>query len=114
MATREMKVVDGRVEAALGGVVTGWAWNPADPEDRVTVTIWVNGRPVASGVADQHAPGLADVGIGDGEHAFAIALPETLTQERELRVAVRVDGAAGTLPLLEQWSHTGDEEPWAD
>jgi hypothetical protein len=93
--------------------VTGWAWNPNEPQERVTVSIWVNGRQVASGLADQHAGGLKKAGIGDGHHAFAIQLPDEVTAESDPRVAVRVDGALGSLPLLESWADTGDEEPWA-
>jgi hypothetical protein len=116
MATTDVKVADGRVEETPGGTVTGWAWNPADDDDRVTVTVWVNGRPVASGVADQDAPGLEQAGIGDGRHAFAIPLPGALLEdaEEELRVAIRVDGASGTLPLLEDWARTGEGNPWSD
>ncbi|MCW3062972.1 MAG: hypothetical protein JWN32_144, partial [Solirubrobacterales bacterium] len=113
MATVESKVADGRVEESLGGVVTGWAWNPADNEDRVTVTVWVNGRPVGSDVADSEAPGLAKAGIGDGRHAFAVQLPEALLAEQPLHVAVRVEGATGRLRMLDDWTRTGSDGPWA-
>lgn len=113
METLKLKVADGRVEGTPGGVVTGWAWNPSDPEERVIVEVWVNRVPVAGGVADQHAPGLAKAGIGDGHHAFAIALPEAVAAEDQPRVAVRVQGALGLLPVLENWSQTGDGEPWS-
>ncbi len=113
MVVPQIKVVDGRVEGTPDGVVTGWAWNPADPEERVRITVWVNGRPVASGPADQRAPGLKKVGIGDGRHAFAIPLPEELRDQQPLRVAVRADGAVERLPLLENWSETGAESVWS-
>lgn len=115
MTTLEITVADGRVESAGDGVVTGWAWCPAAPEARVRVDVWVDRQIVASGVADRHARGLAKVGIGDGHHAFEIALPEALAAGggRELAVAVRVAGVQERLTMLDGWS-SGGTGPWAD
>ena len=109
MTTLEVTVADGRVESAGNGVITGWAWSPAEPKVRVRVDVWVDGRIVASGLADRPAPGLKKVGIGDGRHAFAIELPEELAREdRELAVAVRVAGVAERLTMLSGWNDLGD------
>lgn len=113
MATGDGKGVNGRVEGTVGGLVTGWAWNPHAPEERLTIAVWVNGRPVASGVADQRLRRLKKAGIGDGRHAFEIRLPDEVASIDRPRVAVRVEGAPGKLPVLETWAETGAEEPWA-
>jgi len=114
MTTMEVTVADGRVESAGNGFVTGWAWIPATPEVRATIEVWVDGRIVASGVADQGGLGLEKVGIGDGHHGFTIALPEDLAGDRELAIAVRVAGVAQRLPMLNSWNLQEQDGAWAD
>jgi len=113
MTTLEVTVADGRVESASNGLVTGWAWIPAAPEVRASIDVWIDGRIVASGVADQGGLGLEKVGIGDGHHGFAIALPEELAVDKELAVAVRVSGVTERLPMLNSWN-LQEDGAWAD
>ena len=113
MTTLEVAVADGRVESAGNGIVTGWAWIPATPEARATIHVWVDGRIVASGVADQGGLGLEKVGIGDGHHGFTIELPEELAVAKELAIAVRVSGATTRLPMLNNWN-LQEDGAWAD
>lgn len=112
MQSAEVTVADGRVESVRDGVVTGWAWSPPAPDVRVGILVWVDGRIAATGRADQHAPGLAEVGIGDGHHAFQIALPEELATQEEHAVAVRVAGVSERLSMLRGWNEQG-EGPWS-
>ena len=48
----------------------GWAFNPANPEERVEVSILADGRTVWTGLANEMRPDLSRSGIGDGRHAF--------------------------------------------
>jgi len=57
--------------------VAGWAWDAANPDARLSVTIEVDGKEVATVVADRHRPDLAAAGKGDGAHAFEVQLPGT-------------------------------------
>jgi hypothetical protein len=79
--------VSGYVEAATNDRLLGWAWVPHTPGLRATVELRLGEEVIASAVADQPRPDLASNGIGDGRHAFALAVPEPYrARAAELRV----------------------------
>jgi hypothetical protein len=88
--------VTGYVEAATGDRLLGWAWAPRTPGIRATVELRLGDELIASAVADQPRPDLASNGVGDGRHAFALAIPDAYrTRAAELRVFARAgDGEA--------------------
>jgi hypothetical protein len=57
------------------GLVSGWCWDPTDPDRRVRLTVLVDNEPVGSAVADTFRPDLETAGIGDGAYAFSFLLP---------------------------------------
>jgi SAM-dependent methyltransferase len=61
----------------VGGpnLAAGWVWNQTAPDERLTVSVVVNGNTVATALADTYRPDLERAGIGDGRHAFNIRLP---------------------------------------
>ncbi|HEY6551051.1 MAG TPA: hypothetical protein VIY71_07625 [Solirubrobacterales bacterium] len=91
---------EGRLEAVVDGRAVGWAWDPQHPEKAVEVEVLVDGRPVASGVADVERPVLAQAGMGDGRYGFYVPLPEELSAEpsHSIRVTAGPDRAA-VLPI---------------
>ena len=62
----------GKIAGALTGlydnVLTGWALNPQDPEQRLVIEIYVDGACVGVVRADQEQPADAE---GDGFHGFS-------------------------------------------
>lgn len=68
--------VQGRIERVHEGLVQGWAWRPAQPDERVTVRVLIDGEEVGHTTADLPRPSLAAAGVGDGAHAFRFRLPE--------------------------------------
>ena len=54
--------------------VRGWAWDPEGPEDSVLLEVLVDGRPVASIIANGYRHDLDLAGIGDGRHGFSVEL----------------------------------------
>lgn len=93
------KPVTGRVDAIDGGRLFGWAFDPAAAGQRLKVRVLLDGAPVAEAVADRNRPDLKRNGIGDGKHAFEIALPEAVQKRsRDLVVmAITPDGAGHAL-----------------
>src|SRR5690349_7470002 len=95
--------------AGLRGVVDnisprqlhGWAWNPARPEERVTIELQLGGRTIAETRAEKDRADLLKAGIGDGRHAFSLPLSAECLQRRgELVVLARAaDGSRLKLPL---------------
>ncbi|MCS7200419.1 MAG: hypothetical protein RMI63_03980 [Caldimicrobium sp.] len=57
-----MKDIKSKIEGYLDGVeglyVFGWAWDPENPNKRLEVVVYVDGEPVAEGVADQYREDL--------------------------------------------------------
>lgn len=81
--------LEGRVEAVIDGDVVGWAWDPARPAARLKLRVLVDGVVVTEGFAGLERADLIEAGIGDGLHAFHIALPAELA-----------DGLGHTLEVL--------------
>jgi hypothetical protein len=105
-----VRSIDGRVETVADGSVVGWAWSSEHPGVRVYVEVLVDGVPVTGGPADEHGPGLAKIGVGDGHHAFALRLPDALADGSEHAVAVE---AAGVRLRLVPGALGGGEGRWA-
>ncbi len=90
-----------RIEGVLESVgpqVTGWARLPADPAQRLRLSILLDS---GSGhalrldtVADLHRGDLESVGKGDGRHGFAVAVPAAFA-DCEHDVDVRLPDAPG-------------------
>jgi hypothetical protein len=61
--------------AGEDGLITGWCWNPAAPDQRIRLLVLVDGEPVGSTRADMFRGDLVAAGIGDGAHGFNYLLP---------------------------------------
>ena len=93
--------VRGLVDNFDGGRIYGWAWNPARPEERVRVTLRLDGEAVAETVAAAERADLRAAGVGDGRHAFDLVVPpEVAARRAELSVTARAeDGRETRLPI---------------
>ncbi|MCA1449863.1 hypothetical protein I6F26_25225 [Ensifer sp. IC3342] len=84
--------MNGRVDAIDQGRVFGWAFDPATPNKRLTIRVLLDGNVIAEAVADRNRPDLKRNGIGDGSHAFEIALPEAAAVRAAELVVTALDG----------------------
>jgi hypothetical protein len=66
--------IDGRIDAITGGRLYGWAWDRARPSDHLEVEIRIGDRLVATAFANQPRDDLKANGVGDGCHAFELAV----------------------------------------
>lgn len=85
------------------GWVRGWCWRRSRPDDRVDLTVLVDGEPIGTTRASVLRGDLKDAGIGDGAHGFALALPwSVLAEKGTLQIAVRETGTGMPLgaPIL--------------
>jgi len=80
----------GHLDSIQGLTVYGWAYNKANPDERVEVVVLVDGKPVAEGVADQYREDLEKAGIGDGRHGFTIKIPDEYADGKEHKIEVQV------------------------
>jgi MoaA/NifB/PqqE/SkfB family radical SAM enzyme len=81
---------EGWVDRVAGRGVSGWLWSPLYPDLRLTVSVEVDGQPVASAVARLFRPDLRAARKGDGCHAFALDLGREDAIRPGQRVAVRI------------------------
>ena len=73
--------VTGCIDAISGDRVYGWVWDPQQPSARVAIRIEVDGKVIATSLADQAREDLAANGIGDGAHAFEVEITKGIAPE---------------------------------
>ena len=88
----------GYVEAVTDTAALGWTWRPGT-DARLAVELRLGGQAIAGSVANGLREDLARSGIGDGHHAFTLAIPEAVrSRSSELGVfAIGEDGVAVAL-----------------
>jgi glycosyltransferase involved in cell wall biosynthesis len=80
------------------GWVSGWAWDPGQPEQRITLDILVDEAVVGTTAAMNWRADLQQAGIGDGSHGFSYALPyDVMARKGTMRVRVRETGSGRPL-----------------
>jgi GT2 family glycosyltransferase/glycosyltransferase involved in cell wall biosynthesis len=76
--------LQGHIDSVTRTEISGWAWDPTKPNDRIRLILTKDGVAVGKGVARDERPGLILAGIGDGRHAFRIKLePGALSDEEQ-------------------------------
>jgi hypothetical protein len=93
------KPMNGRVDAIDMGRIFGWAFDPVSPDQRLTIRVLLDGKVIAETVADRNRPDLRRNGIGDGNHAFEIALPDPVQSRTNDLVVVARNGSGSEQPL---------------
>jgi len=78
----EGSAITGCIDAISGDRVYGWAWDPERTTARVGIRVEVDGKSVATAIADQPREDLATNGIGDGAHAFEASVPAGIPPEK--------------------------------
>lgn len=94
--------IQGVVDNVSAGRIFGWAWNPSQPQERVTIELRLGQETVAQTLAAQERSDLQGAGVGDGFHAFELRLtPELIQRRAEIFVVARTaDGLEVPLPIL--------------
>jgi general secretion pathway protein A len=82
----------GHFDRADGGRAQGWAFDPNAPQRRLPIEIHCAEQLLATGVADRFRQDLLDAGIGDGYHAFELAVDLSDCQHRLDQLEARVAG----------------------
>jgi hypothetical protein len=71
-------MIVGRVDGMRNGKVYGWAFNSDEPDEHLEIKVSRGGVVIATSLANILRKDLPDAGIGNGDHAFDIALsPDT-------------------------------------
>lgn len=101
---RAAPAIRGFVDGLTSSVIDGWAFEPANPTERVVVELRLAGQTVATTVADRHRVDLVRAGIGDAFHGFRFPLKPAWAERRsEIVVVARgVEGGETPLPLFQR------------
>jgi YD repeat-containing protein len=91
------RMPQGYFDSASCTTVSGWAWDSAQPNTPIIVTLFDGSQPVASILADQYRADLVAAGIGDGRHGFSMPLPDSLRDGATHTLSVQVQGTGFTL-----------------
>jgi hypothetical protein len=67
-------MIVGRVDGMRNGKVYGWAFNSDEPDEHLEIKVSRGGVVIATSLANSLRKDLPDAGIGNGDHAFDIAL----------------------------------------
>jgi len=99
LATTFRRSAEGEFEPADCSVVSGWAWDTAQPNTPIIVTLFDGSRPepVFSVLADQYRADLVSRGKGDGRHGFSFPLPDSLRDGASHTLYLKVQGTGYTL-----------------
>jgi hypothetical protein len=97
-----------RGSAELSGQkIAGWATNNSASGERVTLQLFVDGKFVASGTANEFRPDVREAGwAADDWHGFSFGLPALSPGKHVARVYVLHESGGGlrqTLQLLGSW-----------
>ena len=79
----------GNVDSITGDVISGWAWDPLNPDEPVLVDIFDGADLLLRVRADKYREDLKAAGVGNGRHAFRIPNPSVLLPFARHRIAVR-------------------------
>ncbi|MFD1141818.1 CotH kinase family protein [Larkinella insperata] len=91
----------GNFEGYLGGLdcnlLRGWAWDRRKPDSPVYVEILDGQNVIATVIADDFRQDLKNAGKGNGAHGFNFSIPETLKDNTEHSLSIRILGSSFTL-----------------
>ncbi|MCC6468565.1 MAG: hypothetical protein IT563_09600 [Alphaproteobacteria bacterium] len=93
--------IAGFLDALDGRRVFGWAWDRANPAERLRIEIRVDDAVAADTVADRPRPDLKANGIGDGAHAFEAMLSSDAAAPAAL-IAIAISPSSGARHILER------------
>lgn len=84
----------GNIESSDCNMISGWAWSSSFPNNPVVVELYSGTTKIAEGFADRFRQDLKDQGFGNGNHGFAIPIPEQLRDNQAYQLNIKVKGAS--------------------
>lgn len=98
VATKEAPP-QGHIDRYEGGIVYGWAYDPAKPDTSLKVQILDRGGALGEGVANILREDLKKAGMGNGKHAFAIKVRPPADQAEQVELMLAEPSTGKTLLL---------------
>lgn len=105
--------IEGRIDGIRESAVSGWAHDPDRPGERVELEVFLDGEHVGHCVANRERADLRNHGIGDGHHAFRLALRRQLEPGSAHVIVVRSARDGTLLPLAAAYEASASPDPSA-
>ena len=95
LASAPASVLRGYIDEAKANRIAGWVWDAQRPQQRIAIDVVAGETRIARVTANEFRADLAQAGIGDGRHAFAILLNQEMlpTGQSTLRLLDADTGA---------------------
>src|SRR6266446_6285384 len=90
--------LSGSLDSYNNGLLEGWAYASNAPQLRLRLSVFIDGEPVMTGVADRFREDLQRADILDPQHAFRIVLPEEVCDGKLHEVDIKVFDTGVSLP----------------
>ncbi len=90
--------LQGNLDGMDGTTLTGWAFDPAQPDSAVALELLDGDGTIARTFANRYRSDLETVGIGDGRHGFELQLNRALSPDIQHALRVRRVGDGMELP----------------
>ncbi len=86
-------MIEGTLDAVVGGTLRGWAWDASRPDDAVVVEVFDDARHTVLGSVTAAMPrsDLRAAGKGNGRHGFSLGLAALASENRTV-ISARVAG----------------------
>lgn len=102
--------VHGNVDLISKNQVTGWAWIKGMPDNKLVVTVEIDGKPVASAKASSLRRDLVEANISDGACAFFIDIPPEQELDVNKAIVMVTDEKTGAKKQLDRISKRMSEK----
>ena len=87
----------GFLDAAGCGVITGWGWDPTQPNTPVSVDVFDGTTLITTLAANLFREDIVNAGIGDGFHGFSFTVPLSLKNGTAHNIRVLFSGTSTEL-----------------
>jgi GT2 family glycosyltransferase/glycosyltransferase involved in cell wall biosynthesis len=93
----------GHVDIISQEAISGWAWNPLDPDEAIALEVYDGSELLIRIRADTYRGDLLEAGIGTGKYGFSVPNPAVLLPLARHHIAVRRAADGVDLPGSPQW-----------
>ncbi len=106
-----MKPLQGFLQGVFPHRIRGWAYDPNEPQQHLTIEVRLDGALVTTTFAAQHFPDLEQKHIGNGDHGFVLQFDPHLPLDSGATLEVIAIAASGERRILHQPNASGTGAP---
>jgi lipopolysaccharide biosynthesis protein len=82
----------GSIDGTLGAFLTGWAWDPRNPDSPALVEFFVGDRPIGTVTPHRRRNDVLQAGVRGGPHGFSFKIPVDLIDGDQIEISAKIVG----------------------